>query len=111
MILLVLMIGIIVLLIVVLLLILKFALKRLGTKPNVSNRQDSEDARRRHSGNRILGTEHDAYAQVPVDAPPSYAPPSYGDTLLADQTLQQTSDHTEHEESSLIVADVLSSSV
>lgn len=108
------MIGIILLLIVVLLFILKFALKRLGTKPNVPHGQGSTDARRRQSGNRILGTEHDAYAQVAVDAPPSYAPPSYGDTLLADQILQHSetsADHTEHEESSLIVADVLSSSV
>ena len=102
------MIGVIILLIVVLLFILKFALKRLGTKPNVPHRQGGTDPRRRLSG---LGTEHDAYVQVAVDAPPSYAPPSYGDTVLADQLLQHEHSQTsDHEQSSLIAADVLSSS-
>lgn len=95
------MIGIILLLIAILLLVLRYTVKRFGSKPRAPSNQDIVSARRRHGQTRIIHTRLDPDMPYAVTAPPSY-----GDTVLADRRLG--GEVAEDDESRLISGDVLS---
>lgn len=97
------------LLIVILLLVLMFTVKKFLSKPCSPSRSARRQTGRTRQ-TRIAHTQLDPdmpYAQVIVNAPPSY-----GDTVMADRRIQQlqqlqTEPITEDEESNLILEDAL----
>lgn len=94
------------LLIMILLLVLRLTVKNLLNKPRPPSTSARRQTRRTRQ-TRIVHTQLDPdmpYAQVMVNAPPSY-----GDTVMADRRIQQQNEPiTEDEESNLILGDELS---